>query len=437
MSEKTGPRRDRYSDQIDRSVVGTTVSVAGWIEDMRSIGSIIFFTVRDSHGVLQAVFNRKVLGETLFAEAGLLARQSFVSIAGIVNESRSKTSPFEIESTSFTVLARAVHPLPLDPTGRVGAGLDTRLDARPLDLRNPRSAAIFKIEAEFLGFARKFLEGEGFLEVRTAKIIGAATEGGAELFGFDYFGREACLAQSPQLYKEELTLSLERVYEVGTYFRAEKSHTTRHLNEFLGLDAEAALYTKEEAMALLEGITAGSVRHLAGSSKREFELLGYSPELPATPFPVIKYEDAITEVRGKGPQMKFGDDFDGDSLRALGDAHPGYYFLTEWPSSIKPFYIKPNPRRPDVSESFDLMHGALELASGGERVAERALLESRLREKGIDPASFKEHLKVYDWGMPPHSGWGFGVERFVAQVTGNTNVREAVLYPRDSLRVTP
>jgi nondiscriminating aspartyl-tRNA synthetase len=227
LSEKTGPRRDRYSDQIDRSIVGTTVSVAGWIEDMRPIGSIIFFTVRDSHGVLQAVFNRKVLGETLFAEAGSLARQSFVSITGIVKESRSKTSPFEIESTSFTVLARAVHPLPLDPTGRVDAGLDTRLDARPLDLRNPRSAAIFKIEAEFLGFARKFLEGEGFLEVRTAKIIGAATEGGAELFGFDYFGREACLAQSPQLYKEELTLSLEKVYEVGTYFRAEKSHTTR------------------------------------------------------------------------------------------------------------------------------------------------------------------------------------------------------------------
>jgi nondiscriminating aspartyl-tRNA synthetase len=437
LSEKTGPRRDRYSDQIDDGTVGRSVSVAGWIEDMRSIGSIIFFTVRDSHGVLQAVFNRKVLGESLFAEAGSLTRQSFVSIHGLVKASRSKSSPYEVEASSFSVLARAVHPLPLDPTGRVDAGLDTRLDARALDLRNPRSAAVFRIEAEFLSFARKFLEADGFLEVRTAKIIGAATEGGAELFAFDYFGREACLAQSPQLYKEELTLSLEKVYEVGTYFRAEKSHTTRHLNEFLGLDAEAALYTKEDAMALLEGMTAEGVRHLADGKKKEFELLGYTPELPAAPFPVVRYQDAIAEVNEKGLEAKFGDDFDGDALKALGEAHPGYYFLTEWPTSIKPFYIKPNPRRPEVSESFDLMRGALELASGGERVADRGTLEGRLREKGIDPASFGEHLKAYDWGMPPHSGWGFGVERFVAQVTGNANVREAVLYPRDSLRVTP
>jgi aspartyl-tRNA synthetase len=437
LSEKTGPRRDRYSDQIEASVVGKSVTVAGWIEDLRSIGSLVFFTIRDSHGVLQAVFNKKSLGDQRFAEAGSLPRQSFVSVTGVVKESRSKISRFEIEATSFVLLAKAVHPLPLDPTGRVEAALDTRLDARPLDLRNPRSAAIFRIEAEFLNLARKFLGGEGFIEVRTPKIIGAATEGGAELFGFDYFGREACLAQSPQLYKEELTLSLERVYELGTYFRAEKSHTTRHLNEFLGLDAEAALFTKEDAMGLLENLTADSVRHLSEVCKVDFELLRRQPDPAKAPFPVLKYEDAIREIQGKGLKANFGDDLDGDSLKALGEAHPGYYFLTEWPSSIKPFYIKPNPRRPEVSESFDLMHGPLELASGGERVAERSLLEDRLKEKGLDPASFKEHIKVYDWGMPPHSGWGFGVERFVAQVTGSANVREAVLYPRDSLRVTP
>lgn len=437
MSEKTESRRDRYSDQLDGSVVGKTVTVAGWIEDLRSIGSILFFTIRDSHGVLQAVFNRKSLGDERFAEAAGLPRQSFVSVTGTVKESRAKISRYEIDVSSFEVLARAVHPLPLDPTGRVEALLDTRLDARPLDLRNPRSAAVFKIEAAFLNSARRYLEGQGFMEVRTAKIIGAATEGGAELFGFDYFGREACLAQSPQLYKEELTMSLERVYEVGTYFRAEKSHTTRHISEFLGLDAEAALFTKEDAMKLLEGLTTTAVTELASGSKAEFSLLGRSPEIPQAPFPVITYEDAMAEVQKKGLPARFGDDFDGDTLKALGEARPGYYFLTEWPTSIKPFYIKPNPRRPEVSESFDLMHGQLELASGGERVADRGLLETRLKEKGLDPEHFREHLQVYDWGMPPHAGWGFGVERFVAQLAGFSNIREAVLYPRDSVRVTP
>jgi nondiscriminating aspartyl-tRNA synthetase len=437
LSEKIGSRREKRTDQLEAGDAGRIVTVAGWIEDLRSIGSIVFFTIRDSRGVLQAVFSRKSLGEEKFSEAGSLPRQSFVRVTGLVKESRSKISRYEIDVSSFEVLAKAVHPLPLDPTGRVEALLDTRLDARPLDLRNPKSAAVFRIEAAFLNLARRYLEAKGFLEVRTAKIIGAATEGGAELFGFDYFGRQACLAQSPQLYKEELTLSLERVYEIGTYFRAEKSHTTRHLNEFLGLDAEAALFSKEDAMGLLEGLTAESVGQLLGVSKEDFGLLGYSPEFPTLPFPVVKYEDAIREVERKGVAVKFGDDFDGDSLRALGEEHRGYYFLTEWPSSIKPFYIKPNPRRPEVSESFDLMHGQLELASGGERVADKALLEARLKEKGLEPERFKDHLKVYDWGMPPHAGWGFGVERFVAQLTGYANVREAVLYPRDSLRVTP
>ena len=437
MSAKTGSKRENYSDQLDERSVSKAVTVAGWVEDLRSIGSIVFFTVRDSHGVLQAVFNRKSLGERQFSEAASLPRQSYVSITGTVKESRSKISRYEVEASSFEVLARAVHPLPLDPTGRVEALLDTRLDARPLDLRNPRSAAVFKIEAAFLESARRHLRERGFLEVRTAKIIGEATEGGAELFGFDYFGRKACLAQSPQLYKEELTLSLERVYEIGTYFRAEKSHTTRHLNEFLGLDAEAALFGNEDAMGLVEGLVEETLRDLQGSSAEEVRLLGHDIDVPSAPFPVIKYQDAVEEVRRHGAAMEFGDDIDGDALKALGEAHPGYYFLTEWPSEVKPFYIKPNEKRPEVSESFDFMKGQIELASGGERVASRALLESRLKEKGLDPTHFEDHLRVYDWGMPPHAGWGFGVERFIAQLIGGSNIREAVLYPRDSLRVTP
>jgi nondiscriminating aspartyl-tRNA synthetase len=437
LSERTGPKRDRFSDQIDGSLVGKGVSVAGWIEDARSIGSILFITIRDSHGVLQAVFNRKALGEERFSEAASLPRQSYVLVTGNVKESRSKSSPFEVDVSSFEAVARAVHPLPLDPTGRVDAGLDTRLDARPLDLRNPKSAAIFRIRAKFLRLARRLLVDEGFMEVSTPKIIGSASEGGAELFAFEYFGRDAYLAQSPQLYKEELTLSLEKVYEVGTYFRAEKMHTTRHLNEFVSLDAEGALYSKEDAMRLLEKVLAVGTSQLLSAAEAEFKALGITPKLPVTPFPVVKYEEALGELGKKGRPVKFGDDFDADALKELGEAHPGYYFLVDWPTAAKPFYIKPNPTRPEVSESFDLMCGPLELASGGERVASRAVLESRLKEKGLNPEQFRDHLRVYDWGMPPHAGWGFGVDRFVAQLAGFANIREAVLYPRDSIRVSP
>ena len=437
MSEKTGLKRDRYTNEVGESLVGRSCVVAGWIEDLRSIGSIVFLTVRDGHGTIQAVFNRRNLGDERFAESGSLSRQSFVAVRGKVKESKSKVSPFEIDASDFCVLGRAVHPLPLDPTGRVDAGLDTRLDARPLDLRSPRAASIFRIRALFLRFTRELLWSEGFMEVNTPKIIGAAAEGGAELFAFDYFQREAYLAQSPQLYKEELTLCLDRVYEIGTYFRAERMNTTRHLNEFVSLDVEAALCEKEDVMKTLEALVSAGIKHLVGAAEKEFRALGFTPTLPPLPFPIVRYEDAVSELVKKGCSVKFGDDFDAEALRLLGDMYHGYYFLVDWPASLKPFYIKPNPSKPDISESFDLMFGPLELASGGERVADRSLLEERLREKGLKVEQFKDHLKVYDWGMPPHSGWGFGVDRFVAQVTGNSNIREAVLYPRDAFRVTP
>jgi len=437
LSEKTGPKRDLYSDEIDRRAIGKVVSVAGWIEDARPLGSILFLTVRDGRGVVQAVFDKKALGEEAFEAVKSLPRQSFVIVVGEVRESRSKSLPFELRAVSYSLLSKAIHPLPLDPTGRVDAGLDTRLDNRPLDLRNPRTQAIFKLKSLFLRFAREMLEAEGFMEVHTAKIIGTATEGGAELFAFDYFGRQAYLAQSPQLYKEELTLALDKVYEVGTYFRAERMHTTRHLNEFVSLDVEAALWYRHDMMKLLEKLVAGGIGHLAEKGAAELEVLGVRPEIPVSPFPTLTYSEVIDLIAKKGVDRKFGDDLDADALKVLGAEHPGYYFVVDWPSAIKPFYIQPKPGRPELSESFDLMCGPLELASGGERVADGKLLLSRLLEKGLKPEQFRDHLRAYDWGMPPHSGWGFGVERFVAQLTKRSNIREAVLYPRDSFRITP
>lgn len=421
--------------QVLSERIGSRVTTSGWVEDVRPLGKLLFVTIRDVSSSIQCVI---AAGTVPFSVASSVPRQSYVVVSGLLKESRSKNYPVEISVERFEVLGEAKHPLPLDPTGRVEASLDVRLDARALDLRNPKVSSIFKIKSSFLKVARDFLTGEGFIEVNTAKIIGAAAEGGAELFKLKYFERDAYLAQSPQLYKEELTLSLQKVYEIATYFRAEKSHTTRHLNEFLSLDIEAALHNKEDVMCILERLVSFSIMELSKSEREGFEKLGFNPVYQQPPFPRITYSDALQKLSSMGRKIEFGDDLDSEALKLLASTQKSYYyFITDWPSSAKPFYIKPSDDDIRLSESFDLMAGPLELASGGERVSKRSQLESRLKEKGLRVEEFEYHLRAYDWGMPPHSGWGFGVDRFIAQLTKQANIREAVLYPRDDTRLTP
>jgi nondiscriminating aspartyl-tRNA synthetase len=429
--------RHHFLSELSSLRSGTKVTVHGWVEDNRRLGSLAFIILRDRTGAAQIVLSKESLADKVFQLALNVPRQSYILASGEIRPSRSKNFPVELHSTGLEVISAAKHPLPLDPTGRVDASLDVRLDARPLDLRNPRVASIFKLKASFLRAARSYLDSQGFIEVNTAKVIGAAAEGGAELFKFDYFGKKAYLAQSPQLFKEELTLSLQRVYEIGTYFRAERSHTTRHLTEFLSLDSEAALFSKEDAMGLLEGLVCQSILRLKEENREDFERLGCEPEVPAVPFERLTYTKALDELLRDGRQLRFGEDLDTESLKLLSKRHRGYYFIVDWPSEAKPFYIRPSSDDPRISESFDLMVGPLELASGGERVWQRKELEERLRLKGLNLSEFVTHLRVYDWGMPPHSGWGFGVERFVSHLSGSVNLREAVLYPRDTERLVP
>ncbi|MCI0561422.1 MAG: OB-fold nucleic acid binding domain-containing protein, partial [Nitrososphaera sp.] len=227
-------KRTHYASQLGEALIGKDVRIGGWIEDVRDIGKLAFVTVRDATGACQLV----VTGENV-PLAVQTPRQSAVVVAGLVQKSKAKDFPIEIKVNEFTVLTKAVHPLPIDPTGRVESALDKRLDARALDLRNPGTAAIFRLRSTGLRAVRDTLRSEGFIEVNTPKIIGTASEGGANLFGFEYFKKKAYLAQSPQLYKEQLALGLDRVFEIGPYFRAENSHTVRHLTEFTSIDVEA------------------------------------------------------------------------------------------------------------------------------------------------------------------------------------------------------
>ncbi|MGI0016611.1 MAG: aspartate--tRNA(Asn) ligase, partial [Nitrososphaera sp.] len=354
-----------------------------------------------------------------------------------VQKSKAKDFPVEVKVVEFTVLTRAVHPLPIDPTGRVESALDKRLDARALDLRNPGTAAIFRLRSAGLKVIRDTLRADGFMEVNTPKIIGSASEGGANLFGFDYFKRRAYLAQSPQLYKEQLTLGLDRVFEVGPYFRAENSHTVRHLTEFTSIDIEAAFCDYEDVMDIVELVVRKVIDEFQQNHAEDLKILGVNQGLRISKVDRLTYEQCLDELTKEGEKLNFGDDLSDAALRKLGEIHRGFYFIMDWPIKLKPFYIHEKEDNPRLSKSFDLQHGYLELVSGGRRLHDPAKLRSRLAEQGLNPVNFEEHLKAFDWGMPPHSGWGLGYDRLMMVLTGQQNVRDVVLYPRDTERLSP
>ncbi len=416
---------------LGASALGREVVVCGWVEDVRRMGSsMAFLTVRDQTGVVQAVAR----GEACGALAGL-TRQSAVSVAGTVKETRARGGGVEVEAARIDVLGRAAGRLPIDPTGRLESGLDNRLNARALDLRSPRTAAVFRLRHRALAAIRGSLSGAGFTEITTPKIIGSASEGGADLFPLEYFGRGAYLAQSPQLYKEQATMGLGRVYEISSFYRAEKSHTGRHLSEFTSVDVEAAFADHEDVMGTLESVVAAAAAAAAPGGAGAPG--GGLPRPPPVPFERIAYSRAVDELASEGEAVEFGDDLADAHLRVLGRRHPGFYFITDWPLALKPFYIREGADDPDLSRSFDLQYGHLELSSGGMRLHDPEALRSRLAAQGLDPAGFGGHLASFSWGMPPHSGWGLGLDRLVTVLAGLDNVREAVLYPRDPDRLTP
>ena len=418
--------------ELTSELIGKEVVLGGWIEDLRKLGKMTLITLRDVSGISQII----VKGE-LNDQLGEINRQSVVSVKGIVQETKARDFDFEIKAEEIDVLAKAIHPLPVDPIGRVESNIDTRLNHRALDMRNQKTASIFKLRHHVLASLRKTLSDKKFIEITTPKIIGSASEGGADLFSLEYFGKTAYLAQSPQLYKEQMTIGLERVFEISNFYRAEKSHTGRHLSEFTSVDIEAAFMDYNDVMDVLESLVMEVYKHTSANCKKEQEIIGHTIEVPKSPFERITYNQALEELKSEGEKVEFGDDLLDSHLRIIGQKHPGFFFLMDWPMKLKPFYIREKDEDPELSRSFDLQYGYLELSSGGTRLHSTDVLKARLKEQGLDPAAFADHLQTFDWGMPPHSGWGMGLDRLMTTLIGIDNVREVVLYPRDPDRLKP
>ena len=421
-----------FASSIDKNYIGQNLTFVGWLEDFRDMGKIGFISVRDMTGNFQGVLTGELLSDLRD-----IPRQSVVVVNGTIQDTRAENFQVEVRVEKVELLSRAINPLPIDPTGRVKSSLDKRLDSRALDLRNFKISNIFRIRSYALQLIRKFLYSRMFVEVNTPKIIGSATEGGADLFDFEYFSKKAFLAQSPQLYKEQLTLGLERVFEISSYFRAEPSHTVRHLSEFVSVDLEGAFLEYGDIMDIVQDLVISTINDLFVHYDRQMTYFENKRDIMVDKIPRITYEKCLEDLISLGEKIEFGDDLSDPALKKLGEIYPKFYFIVDWPTKLKPFYILEHEKKSELSKSFDLQYGYLEIVSGGTREYDSERLQNKLLETGLNPKSFSDHLQTFGWGMPPHSGCGLGFDRFIMILTNSTNIREVVLYPRDTERLSP
>ncbi|MEM2875663.1 MAG: aspartate--tRNA(Asn) ligase [Candidatus Bathyarchaeia archaeon] len=430
-------RRTHYSVEVTPDKNGEPVTLLGWVHDIRDLGGIFFIILEDIKGKVQITVPRNKVNPSLLEDVKRLQSQFCIGVRGEIKEMAKAPGGAEVIPREIKIFNVAKHPLPLDLTGKTPAKIDVRLDARAIDLKRDVNKAIFRIQHIVLDRIRKFLSEKGFIEVHTPKIIASATEGGTELFPVAYFGREAFLAQSPQLYKEELTIPFEKVYEISTFFRAEESHTRRHLSEFISIDIEEAFSTQEEVMRTLEEMMQLVCKTVSEECVNELRTLRHKVEIPSLPIKRLTYTEVLDDLNELGIGIPWGEDIPTQAFRKLGEMHQGFYFITDWPREAKAFYLMPKRENPRICEAFDLMWSWIELASGGTRIHVKDLLIERLKEKGLHPESFQFHLKAFDYGMPPHAGWAVGLARLMMVLTGRKNIREVVLFPRDRFRLTP
>ncbi|MFX1366108.1 MAG: aspartate--tRNA(Asn) ligase [Promethearchaeota archaeon] len=430
---KTHYTKDLTSDMVDKEVI-----LGGWVRNYRNLGGLKFISLQDKYGERQITLKKGVVSDELF-ENTKIGYQYCLMVKGIVKAFKEAPGGIEIIPSEIKLLNATPEKLPIDMTGETVSELDLRLNNRALDLRSLKNQAVFRIRGEMLRSIRAFLFEKDFTEIATPKIIGSATEGGTELFPIIYFDKEAFLTQSAQLYKEQLSGVYERVFEISDCFRAEKSRTRRHICEIFTLDVEMAFSKMEDILKILEEIVHNAIRDIRKNQMTALEYLEMDDKtiVPEIPFPRYKYEEIIELLNTKFEiDIEFGEDISTDAYRKLGQELTSYYYITHWPMEIKPFYIMPS-ENPKYSESFDLQKGMLELTSGGTRVHNKQQLINALEKQGLNPASFKTHLQAFDYGMPPHAGFGLGIDRWLTIICGLDDIREAVMYPRTPDRLTP
>src|SRR5918912_1609188 len=432
-------RRTHYSREITMSLDGLEVIIMGWVSAIRDHGNIRFIMIRDRYGDIQVVAKKIECTEPLLEQIRQVREHSTLAVRGKVRTQEKAPNGAEVVPAELKVFSIAKKAAPFLVKSKLSSvGIDTRLNLRAVDLRRNVLQSIFHIRNSTLDAIREFLEMQGFMETKTPKIIATATEGGATLFPIFYYDREAFLAQSPQLYKEQLTMAFENVYEIGQIFRAEPSRTNRHLSEATSIDVEEAFVDYNDIMALLEKMILRIINSVSERNKND--LLELDLELPSIKLPLVRYSysNVINELQRAGENVRWGDDLSPQVMKNVHDTSNQFYFIIDWPTAIKPFYVKPKIIGPgSICESFDLMYGSLEISSGSTRINKKDELLERMKKQGLNTQAFDYHLRVFDYGVPPHAGFGVGLERLIMAIAKIENIRDVAFYPRDIDRLTP
>lgn len=417
------------------------VLLQGWVHELRDIGKIKFILLRDMSGVVQCVIKK----ENLFKQFSNLSLESVVSIKGNVREAQVKSpevtkKEIEIEVEELEILSKA-EPLPINIKEKIKTGLSKKLDYRSLDLRARKNTAIFKIQAAFVEGMQQWLNKNNFIQVSTPCLIGTASESGAEVFSVLYFNKKAFLRQDPQLHRQlAIAGGLERIYDFGPNWRAEKSHTIKHLTEHRCMAVELAFIKDEQdVMRVEEQVVVSAIKNAIKKCDEELELLNVNLKVPKIPFPELKFPKIYEILREAGKKIKDGQDLDAEAEKILAQYvqekyKSEFFFINGFPFNLKPFYVYHDNK---YARSVDLYCKTLELSSGGQREHRYEVLIKNIKEKNLNPKNLEWFTKFFKYGVPPHGGFALGIERFTQILLGLKNIREACLFPRDPERLVP
>ena len=438
------PRRTCYIGDVKPEMDGSNIVIYGWIHSVRDIGRVKFIVLRDKTGKIQVIARKNSIDEEKFKRISDLARESILWVRGVVQKSGIAKAGVEIILEDYGMISES-KPLPIEIwSPDINTQFAKRVEYRYLDLRRPEIQALFKIRAKAQSLIRRFLEDQGFMEINTPKIVLMGAESGADVFEVNYFSRQAYLSQSPQLYKQMLMSSgIEKVYEIAAYWRAEKSHTSRHLTEFWMLDVEVSFINNiEDILKLLEDMMVYVISELKDEEYRSLEVLNVKLNTPKSPFPRVTIREAYKILAENGKILQYGDDLDTEAEEKLGEIFMKNYnseflFVLEFPWGKSPFYSMRKEDEPEWVIGFDLLYKGLEIASGKQREHRYEKLLQNVIEKKLKIDTLKWYLESFKYGMPPHGGFGFGIDRFIKQMLNLEDIREAILFPRDPERIHP
>jgi len=424
-----------YVNEALKKKDNSKVLIAGWIQKIKPMGSLSFIELRDRTGTLQIVAKG-------FNELSRLTPESVIAASGTIKKGQKKSGEKELILKDYELINKAETPLPIDLVQNT-TYIDKRLDNRFLDIRNPRVSAIFKIRSEVFRSIVDFFSREGFIKINTPKITSSGVESGAELFEIKYFNKKAYLSQSPQIYKQMMVAAgLERVYEIGPVFRAEKSHTTRHLTEFTGVDMEMGFINDEnDVMDAVENLMKYIIKNVINNCKDELKHLNIELEIPRE-IPRLKIEEIRLMLGKEGKKLGKDDDLDAESEKLIYNIvrkkyNCDFVFATNYPWKKRPFYHMRPENDISGTKSFDLIFNGVEIATGAQREHRYSILKQQAKEKGINLDEIKGYADIFRFGCPPHGGVGLGLDRIVQCLLNLENIRESILLPRDPERLTP